>query len=950
MRIENIHIYGFGKWQDQRFNFSGSTDMIEISGNNESGKSTLRQFILYVLFGEKPANLKRYIPKQGSAIGGRIIVSDLSSQSVTIERVDGKNKNKALVFIEGEKQDEDWLQENLKGMDRAQYEAIFTFDAIDLQQIQQLDNHAIHDILIAIGMSGSDRIYQAEKKLDKSLADLFKPYGKKPEINQFFQELKELNQQLAKAKQEEATYRDQVEEINQLKTTLQDRLIEKKELTETYQQLEKQSTHYQLIKDFYFASNELKRHNKTITFPTDGLDRLNQWKEKLLPLQSEQHVIEKNIKEVEQKQTELVLLTEEEWQQLKHAVQLTEEINQITSKEKNISNQLATIRNEINEKLESMQINVTIDELEELSLPFYLEEHWAELAKQAEKIELENKYVKNDHTSNLNHISDLKNEKQQAEDKLVDSEIIENYQKQIEQADVTVEQEKQQTHFQKWQKKYEQQWKLSLIVMGIGLVSSLLLAFTTDWVWGGIIAFLAITQCLAVRVYGKTFKSWLQPDQVNSVQLTLDERQQRKKQIEEHQKQKDLIASIEKNIQHYHSEQIKLEARSTFIDEQQVQIHAKIQDQQSQYPFLTNANITYWSKLYQLLMIQKERLLSTRQLLDEVDRSRQLKKNREEERSILSVNLNQNLTETLQQEKEKRDESMRLVERLQELTNQLKECKERQQPYLDEIDQLLQHAKVENQEQFIEKGEKYHQLVETELKKNQLYDSLTVLFEEKTIQSFANGEFADENNLKLQMREVKEKLERIEQMMAKVQKDLSDRKATVDLLEKKEDVSILTHQLSYKKEKLQKLAGEWAVQKVAHAKLINAKKNYSEKYMPIVFEKASYYFKWLTVDGYPNIYINDNSKIIVENKEGFQFDVIDLSQATKDQLYIALRFALSHVMANRFALPFLIDDGFVHFDGERKEKVLELLEEISEQHQVFYFTAAKTKNAKLTLN
>ncbi|SHM47732.1 ATP-binding protein [Gracilibacillus kekensis] len=949
MRIENIHIYGFGKWQDQQFNFQDSAGVIEISGNNESGKSTLRQFILYVLFGEKPSNLKRYVPKQGSALGGRITVSGLSSQTVTIERVDGKNKNKALVFVEGETKEEEWLQENIKGMDREQYEAIFTFDAIDLQQIQHLDNHAIHDILIAIGMSGSDRIYQAEKKLEKSLAELFKPYGKKPEINQFFQELRELKDQLAKAKQEEATYRDQLEEIQQLKTTLHDQQIERKRLTETFQQLEKRSTHYKLIKDFYFASNNLARQNTTITFPTDGLERLNQWKEKLLPIRSEQYVIEKNIKEVEQNQSDLVTLTENDWHQLNRAVQLTEEINEITAKEKDISNKLAKIRQEITEKLDRMQINLTIDELEELPLPFYLEEHWTELAKKAEKIEVEKNHIEKEHASNLKHITNMEIEKKQVEDQLVDSEIIDDYQKQIEQADFTIDQEKQEKRYRKWQEKYQNQWKLSLIVMIIGLVSSILLAFITDWLWGGIIAFLAISQCLVIRVYGKTFTHWFQPDQVDSVRLTLDERQEKKKEIEDHQKQKDRIASIEKNIQHYLREQLKLEARATFLNEQQEQNHAKIHDQQSQYPFLTNVGITYWSKIYQLLMIQKERLSDSRKLLVDLDRPQQLKKDLEQELSSFSVDVNKNLTEALQVEREKRNEAKRLADRLQELTAHLEQCQEMQQPYLNEIDQLLQHAQVENQEKFIEKGEKYRQLVETKDKKNQLYDSLTVLFEEKTINSFANGEFADENELKLQMREVKEKIERNDQMIDKAQKDLSDRKATVELLEKKEDVSILTHQISYKQEKLQKIAKNWATHQVAHSKLIKAKTSYSEKYMPMVFEKASQYFKYLTIDHYPSIYINDDSKIIVENKDGFHFDVIELSQATKDQLYIALRFALSHVMAKRFALPFLIDDGFVHFDRERKEKVLELLEEISEQHQVFYFTATKTKNAELTL-
>ncbi|GAE94666.1 DNA double-strand break repair Rad50 ATPase [Gracilibacillus boraciitolerans JCM 21714] len=424
---------------------------------------------------------------------------------------------------------------------------------------------------------------------------------------------------------------------------------------------------------------------------------------------------------------------------------------------------------------------------------------------------------------------------------------------------------------------------------------------------------------------------------------------EKKQQIEKNEKQKERINSLEKNLQHHRSEQLKLEARTTFLMEQLEQIDIKIRDQQTQFPFLKMVDIAYWAKLYQQLMMQKERLTVFQQIKADLTKLDQIKQQKERELTALPIDLDQNLAEVLQIETDKHNEAIRLADRLKDLSYQLDQCREKQQPYLNEINQLMAHAQVEMEEQFIKKGEQFNQIAATAHKVNQLHDSLSVIFEEQTIIDFANGQFSDKNTLNIHMKESKKKLEKSEKAINQLQKNLSDRKAAIELLESKEEVSIINHQLSLKQEKLSELARKWAIQQIAQSKLIKAKTSYSEKYMPMIFEKASSYFNRLTIERYPSIYIEDNKNILVEDKEGFQYDVAELSQATKDQLYIALRFSLSHVMADRFAFPFLIDDGFVHFDAGRKERVLELLEEISQQHQVFYFTANKTETAKIVL-
>ncbi|GMA69185.1 hypothetical protein GCM10025879_04310 [Leuconostoc litchii] len=49
MRIKRLEISGFGRWSQQNFDLIDGMQVI--AGQNESGKTTLRAFIVGVLFG-----------------------------------------------------------------------------------------------------------------------------------------------------------------------------------------------------------------------------------------------------------------------------------------------------------------------------------------------------------------------------------------------------------------------------------------------------------------------------------------------------------------------------------------------------------------------------------------------------------------------------------------------------------------------------------------------------------------------------------------------------------------------------------------------------------------------------------------------------------------------------------------------------------------------------------
>src|SRR5690625_6732078 len=71
LKLMRATIYGFGSWVDDTVDFSGDS-YICIYGENESGKSTLQHFILFMLFGLPPKMRSFYRPKSSSKLGGRL--------------------------------------------------------------------------------------------------------------------------------------------------------------------------------------------------------------------------------------------------------------------------------------------------------------------------------------------------------------------------------------------------------------------------------------------------------------------------------------------------------------------------------------------------------------------------------------------------------------------------------------------------------------------------------------------------------------------------------------------------------------------------------------------------------------------------------------------------------------------------------------------------------------
>ncbi|WP_369405108.1 AAA family ATPase [Piscibacillus salipiscarius] len=113
-----------------------SDELSYFYGPNEAGKSSIRMFIIYILFGLKSDEREQYLSKVDGQLGGRLLI-EVNYVTYTLERFLHKNRGHLVVSKNGIKLSEHEVNKVLKGINRPLFESIFSFEDRDLQSIRQ---------------------------------------------------------------------------------------------------------------------------------------------------------------------------------------------------------------------------------------------------------------------------------------------------------------------------------------------------------------------------------------------------------------------------------------------------------------------------------------------------------------------------------------------------------------------------------------------------------------------------------------------------------------------------------------------------------------------------------------------------------------------------------------------------------------------------------------------
>lgn len=968
MKLVHATLYGFGKWVDYSIDFS-SESAVCIYGENESGKSTLHKFILFMLFGLPPKQRAFYRPKTSGKMGGKLSLYDPTIGEYTIERFDEVNNGAATCYTtDGNVQGEAWLEERLQGMTYQTYQSIFSFSALDLNDLRRMKEDDLGEVLLGIGLTGSNNIYSIEKRLDTKIGELFKPYGKKPAINQQLESLNDLFTSLQAYKSEEANYKGKKEEIallSQEMNQLQSELQKGKFQLST---IEKQLHALPMIHDYQQLTAEFKKYPAAIAFPENGVERFEKVKEKLLPLQSEQAVLEHN----EQRYaTQIDKLKGEKADEkiYKKAINLLKQKQVYVQMKKELEKNEASISEsviQLNTEIDQLRIGLRQTDLASITFPFYIEKTWNQIKNDAYQLSIEKEQLQQEENQLKHQRNYLLNQMQEMEDGFLSDEELQQMNDEINAyKEFNVLQQVKTTSDDKrdnWKKRMankevnSRQILIGCIVLSL-LIGGGAIIFMRPWLFTGTVILLVfgMGQWLWGKYAAKEMMKILADDdlQVTRLQITEQEKEQTEQLLARHHQNKTEHSAFKEQEKTIDIQYIKYSEKRKTLEEKEQRLHDQINEQMDKYAFLKQIEVSYWPEFYHRM---KDLLNMEQEQQNKKETSKRLRAELHQFHSKVDLFL-QEISET--SASDSLEDKLKIIDTLQEkyeITSrqidqynslqadyqyQQRELKQKMQTYVIERETLFSNAQADTENMYYEKANKRKGKFETNHQLQKIIEQLDKLFPRREWEQLIESK-SDVHTLDMEAQQTLQAIDQMEKEIEEIRQRLAEGKANLLIMESSESYSKTIHQYGMEIEQLNKLAKEWSVLKTAKEMLIETKRNYRDKYLTKVIENASHYFKQLTGNAYKKVYAPKNElPFQVETNDGMRFTVNELSQGTVDQLYVSLRMAISEIMSEKHRLPFIIDDAFVHFDTVRIKRMMEIVKDIAKRQQMIIFTCKK---------
>ncbi|MGE5484057.1 MAG: AAA family ATPase [Ignavibacteriales bacterium] len=194
MRICGLYIDGFGVFRDQGIE-DVPAGLALFTGNNESGKTTLMEFIRAVLFGLPRRPRNDYAPLRGGAHGGRLQLALAGGRLVTVERT---GRRAVIVENGGGVVQAEPSERLLGGIDRQVFESVFAIGLKDIQGLDVLSPDSVSGRLFAAGAGlGAASVPEVIRTIDDELGGLLTQRESKKKINDLLRRLREVDREIA---------------------------------------------------------------------------------------------------------------------------------------------------------------------------------------------------------------------------------------------------------------------------------------------------------------------------------------------------------------------------------------------------------------------------------------------------------------------------------------------------------------------------------------------------------------------------------------------------------------------------------------------------------------------------------------------------------------------------------------------------------------------------------
>ncbi|KEK24940.1 ATP-binding protein [Bacillus gaemokensis] len=949
MRIEKLHIYGYGKLENVEMDLSMLTVLY---GENEAGKSTIRSFMKSILFGFPTRGQRRYEPKEGGKYGGAMTVMSKQYGRLKIERLPKTAAGEVTVYFEdGKTGGEEVLHDLLSGMNESLFDSVFSFDMHGLQNIHHIGEAEIGNYLFSASAVGSDALLQLDKKLEKEMDQRFKPNGRKPEINVSLQEIKKLQEKLNEWQGKIGTYEKQVKQLKESEQKLTHVRNEK-------EMAEKRKQDYEVLASLEPLVIEKRAYEKLLEekknhFPVQGVVRYETIKAKIEPLQIQLDAVQKRM-EMVQSEVDSLEIQEELLQKESYVEELRMQhmsYENARQEMRDITSSIGNMKEEIEEL--QQQIGTTFEQEHVLSFDTSLgtKEMVTQTVQKARELETRKEQLD----------ARFKAAQEQLEEQ---EENVGHIRKQMlsdEEREALVAQEKsvQDTMFrgsgaERIQGTYEQGMKAALqkkkrwqticyilLLLNTGILLTSLFLDNRTLLFISVIAFVGIVLALILYRDSSTdnLKEELlalkqsaggrQSEEALSIRYQLEKDEEIRKLFErESYKLQQIERAYDKVVSAYEEWE-----RDTFHVGEKVDAY----NTRYQFPsFYTYAHVLpafeRIEKMQQLYRNLGKRIERKSALYEMISQFEHKLENVMKDTDFDNLHM---IRDRIQKEKEKGQLHQQLLGKLGELQEEQSLLQYQLQQLLLERDALWEIAGANNEEMFLEAGKQVAEIEDAEKQLQRLLPQIDML--EQRLMSLSLAEHYQVEGYEEKLKEESLRIRSFVSQEKELTERIAEYRVEIANLEEGSTYGDLLHEWEMKKSHVREQVKKWAAYATAKMVLTKTKQYYHEVQLPRILQKAEEYFVYLTGGQYSKIFSpSETEPFIVERSDGIRFYSHELSQATAEQLYLSLRFALARTFEHD--CPFIIDDSFVHFDELRTNRTIELIKEIAKDRQVIFFT------------
>ncbi|WP_144554814.1 AAA family ATPase [Bacillus sp. X1(2014)] len=978
MKILEMHIYGFG--QLENVEITDLHDFQVFYGENEAGKSTIMAFIHAIIFGfptKQQTTELRYEPKHSTKYGGKIRISHEKHGGAVIERVKGKAAGDVKVFMDnGKMGGEELLKELTANFDKSLFQSIFSFNLQGLQNIHQMKSEEIGKFLFSAGTLGTERLSKTEAVLQKELDARFKPSGKKPLLNEKLQAIHEINKELKAAEAKNRDYTNLVEKKETLEKEMKAVNRSLQEIREKIEKLNEWKRIESIVKDEKGTKNELNELGK-IEFPVRGIERFEKINQLIHPYKAEISSISERIENLQDEaagiQPNLSFLKNEP-----ALLALLDQVplyDQLRQEKLQCETKLLAFEEELSITREKLHLNIDEEEIFVLNTNIYMKNQVEVVSQKIQKLkevkeELENQYqeekgrleeIEKEVRSSERQVL-TKQERLALEEKVNSSDDKESIERELRTLRDKIDFYLQFNERDKAAVEREgKQKKLQYLLFGVILIAFTVYGIATkQWF---LFTIGVISGMLLVILMTKKNKVPKDVD-LNQTLKGLKEKEEQLKQklqsaqyIEISKLEEQLafdnqrraeLQTVKMKLKHQHSQYEKIIAKFEQWELETAQTNEKL------------ASISHELRIPEYIaesfLLEAFKLIEQFKLISREKKQYQLRLQQieqQQEKIVKGLNYFSNLylneegldlynaayllRNKLKEEHGKQIVSQERKVKLSDLEADLRQKVQAFKHLQAESHALISSAKVETEQQFYElgaKAEKQGQLLEklNSIQSQLQYSNLSEVERETFLQMRQSTELVAECNQQVHEWEVK--LKELQEKHASI-------KYEIQILEEGGIYSDILHHYKQKKFELEEAAKEWSVYCIAQDILSNTIETYKNIHLPRMISKAEEYLLFLTDGNYQRIHLqNSGSGFLVERRDHTIFEANELSQATTEQLYVAIRLALAVTVYEKYQFPIIIDDSFVNFDAKRTEKVLELLKGMK-RNQLLFFTCHK---------